>query len=407
MCTSMAFPHHKKYKSGHNDIEENIQYSLSAKRHHSTFSSTSERNLTISHPVVQLSLTLNQKQVILLVPLVWNKKSFYSILVETIKELIGSEAHRCESNVDRLFSNHFICKGTSDFISLECCSELKEHTKPDCKLRNPDRYVLIEKLNALYIPQGIKSTKSCKTRIQEQILLNSCGNLISIFLEKTIENTYLKFVCYNKERSMSTLQSSATACIPKSTKLTFLSCTPLLMRKEQQNRNIVIKSTSQKGDYNFKENCISKMAINTKTGVCSTNNFDQIPGEKPSSDSNNSDHDGILPLCNQIKKQPLSDNTKISNWVRVAEREDSKNIFSTNKKGKADVNANRRRRMKILVNQTPLRQIYKTNRRRSELLDMSDLKVLHSSLGRIFVTLSALAFVTFAAGSPSLETSGK
>ena len=103
MCTSMAFPHHKKYKSGHNDIEENIQYSLSAIRHHSTLSSTSERNLTISHPVVQLSLTLNQKQVILLVPLVWNKRSFYSILVETIKELIGSEAHRCESNADRLF----------------------------------------------------------------------------------------------------------------------------------------------------------------------------------------------------------------------------------------------------------------------------------------------------------------
>ena len=117
------------------------------------------------------------------------------------------------------------------------------------------------------------------------------------------------------------------------------------------------------------------MAINTKIGVCSTNSSDPIPDEKPLSDSNNSDHDGILPLCNQIKKQPLSDNTKISNWVRLVEREDNKNIFSSNKKGKANVNANRRRRMKILVNQTPLRQIYKTNRRRSELLDMSDLKV--------------------------------
>ena len=83
----------------------NIQYSLSAIRHHSTLSSTSERNLILSHPtvVLLLSLTLNQKQAILLVPLLWNKKSFYSILVETIKELIGSEAHRCESNADRLF----------------------------------------------------------------------------------------------------------------------------------------------------------------------------------------------------------------------------------------------------------------------------------------------------------------
>ena len=104
----------------------------------------------------------------------------------------------------------------------------------------------------------------------------------------------------------------------------------------------------------------------------------------------------------------MSDNTKIGNWVGVDDSEYNKNIFSSYKTGKADMNANvRRRRMKILVNQTPLRQIYKTNRRRSELLDMSDLKVLHSSLGRIFVTLSALAFVTFAAGSPSFESSGK
>ena len=94
--------------------------------------------------------------------------------------------------------------------------------------------------------------------------------------------------------------------------------------------------------------------------------------------------------------------------IRVEEKEYNKNVFSNNKIEKPDVNSNiRRRRIKILVNQTPLRQIYKTNRRRSELLDMSDLKVLHSSLGRIFVTLSALAFVTFAAGSPSFETSGK
>ena len=213
---------------------------------------------------------------------------------------------------------------------------------------------------------------------------------------------------YDKECSMSKLQRSSTTCIPTNTKPTFLSCTQFLMRNQQHNRNTVIPSPMQEGDYNFKENCIPKMAINKEIGVCSENSFDPILDQKPISNSNNSDHDGILPLCNQIKKQPLSDNTKIGNWVGVDDSEYNKNIFSSYKKGKTDVNANvRRRRMKILVNQTPLRQIYKTNRRRSELLDMSDLKVLHSSLGRIFVTLSALAFVTFAAGSPSLESSGK
>lgn len=207
---------------------------------------------------------------------------------------------------------------------------------------------------------------------------------------------------------MSQLQRSTLTCIPTNSKPTFLSCQPVLMRRELHNRNIVIPSPMQEGDYNSKENCIPKMAINKEIGVCSKNNFGPISDRSVLCNTNNTDHDGILPLCNQIKKQPLSDNIKISNWVRVEEKEYNKNIFSNNKKEKPDVNSNiRRRRIKILVNQTPLRQIYKTNRRRSELLDMLDLKVLHSSLGRIFVTLSALAFVTFAAGSPSFETSGK
>ena len=82
MCTLMAFPIAKKYKNDHNDKEENIQYILSAIRHHSTLSSTSERNLILSHPtvVLLLSLTLNQKQAILLVPLLWNKKVFIQSL---------------------------------------------------------------------------------------------------------------------------------------------------------------------------------------------------------------------------------------------------------------------------------------------------------------------------------------
>ena len=208
---------------------------------------------------------------------------------------------------------------------------------------------------------------------------------------------------------MSQLQRSTLTCIPTNSKPTFLSCQPVLMRRELHNKNIVIPSPMQEGDYNSKENCIPKMAINKEIGVCSKNNFGPISDRSVLCNTNNTDHDGILPLCNQIKKkQPLSDNIKNSNWVRVEEKEYNKNIFSNNKKEKPDVNSNiRRRRIKLLVNQTPLRQIYKTNRRRSELLDMLDLKVLHSSLGRIFVTLSALAFVTFAAGSPSFETSGK
>ena len=207
---------------------------------------------------------------------------------------------------------------------------------------------------------------------------------------------------------MSQLQRSTLTCIPTNSKPTFLSCQPVLMRRELHNRNIVIPSPMQEGDYNSKENCILKMAINKEIGVCSENNFDSISDQNTLCNTNNTEHDGILPLRNQIKKQPLSDNTKISNWVRMVEKVHNKNIFSNNKKVKPDVNSTiRRRRIKILVNQNPLRQIYKTNRRRSELLDMSDLKVLHSSLGRIFVTLSALAFVTFAAGSPSFETSGK
>ena len=207
---------------------------------------------------------------------------------------------------------------------------------------------------------------------------------------------------------MSLLHRRTLTCIPTNTKPTFLSCQPVLMRRELHNRNIVIPSPMQEGDYNSKENCIPKMAIYKKIGVCSENNLDSISDQNTLCNTNNTEHDGILPLRNQIKKQPLSDNTKISNWVRMVEKVHNKNIFSNNKKVKPDVNSTiRRRRIKILVNQNPLRQIYKTNRRRSELLDMSDLKVLHSSLGRIFVTLSALAFVTFAAGSPSFETSGK
>ena len=60
MCTLMAFPIAKKYTNDHNDKEENIQYILSAIQHHSTLSSTSERNLILSHlTVVLLQLSLN------------------------------------------------------------------------------------------------------------------------------------------------------------------------------------------------------------------------------------------------------------------------------------------------------------------------------------------------------------
>lgn len=192
------------------------------------------------------------------------------------------------------------------------------------------------------------------------------------------------------------------------THTTCLSFLPFLMRKEQHT-NIVIQ---KRRDYISRESC--EMAINTtKLGICSKNNSDSIPIEDTHLfNSTISDHHDVIPICSAIEKQPLSDNTKIGNWVRMAEckGDNNTNCFSNNKNGKEDVKRKpnaRRRWMKLLANQTPLRQICKTNRRRSELLDMSDLKVLHSSLGRIFVTLSALALVTFAAGSPSYESSGR
>ena len=244
-----------------------------------------------------------------------------------------------------------------------------------------------------------KITKSHVARIKLQILLNSCGNLISIFSRKTIENTYLKS-WLSKECSMSKLQTG--------THTTCLSFLPFLMRKEQHT-NIVIQ---KRRDYISRESC--EMAINTtKLGICSKNNSNSIPIEDTHLfNSTISDHHDVIPICSAIEKQPLSDNTKIGNLVRMAEckGDNNTNCFSNNKNGKEDVKRKpnaRRRWMKLLANQTPLRQICKTNRRRSELLDMSDLKVLHSSLGRIFVTLSALALVTFAAGSPSYESSGK
>ena len=194
------------------------------------------------------------------------------------------------------------------------------------------------------------------------------------------------------------------------THTTCLSFLPFVMRKEQHT-DIVIQ---KRRDYISRESCVSEMAINTaKFGISSKNNFDSIPEDTHLFNSTISNHPDVIPLCSAIEKQPLSDNTKISNWVRMVECKGDNNntsCFSNNEIVKEDIKRKpnaRRRSMKILVKQTPLRQICKTNRRRSELLDMSDLKVLHSSLGRIFVTLSALAFVTFAAGSPSLESSGK
>ena len=193
------------------------------------------------------------------------------------------------------------------------------------------------------------------------------------------------------------------------TRTTCLSVLPFLMRKEQHT-NIVIQ---KRRDYISRESFVKEMTINTtKLGISSKNNPDSIPENTHLFNSTISDHHDVIPICSAIEKQPLSDNTKISNWVRMVECKGDNNTscFSNNKKGKEDVKGKpnpRRRWMKLLVNQTPLRQICKTNRRRSELLDMSDLKVLHSSLGRIFVTLSALALVTFAAGSPSYESSGK
>ena len=195
------------------------------------------------------------------------------------------------------------------------------------------------------------------------------------------------------------------------THTTCLSFLPFLMRKEQHTHIVIQK----RRDYISRESCVREMAINTaKFGISSKNNFVSIPEDTHLFNSTISNHhDDVIPLCSAIEKQPLSDNTKISNWVRMVECKGDNNTrscFSNNEIVKEDIKRKlnaRRRSMKILVKQTPLRQICKTNRRRSELLDMSDLKVLHSSLGRIFVTLSALALVTFAAGSPSYESSGK
>ena len=147
------------------------------------------------------------------------------------------------------------------------------------------------------------------------------------------------------------------------------------------------------------------MTINTNPSImCSKKIIDSLCTDRHSSNLDCS----ILKPCSEIQKYhhppPLSDNTKNCNWVRITE-------YTSNKKNNSELKNRQqcvesdcrvsRRRMKMSANPTPLRQICKNNRDRSELLAIFDLKVLHSSIGRIFVTLSALAFVTIVAGSPS------
>ena len=266
--------------------------------------------------------------------------------------------------------------------SYECWIEPKQHPEKSGYYeslinRNP---LICKHTNN---PQG--DTKSHVTCIKEQISY-SCGNLISIF-PKTYQNTNLK-LC--NKYSMSKLQRETT----------YLSFIQFLMIKEKLTNNV----RKQERDYNPRESCYGKMAANTKLDCCFEKNFLSMHGDKRLCISNSP---SIMTSCNQINGQPLSDNTKISDCNRLVQYGDNKNISSTRDKRKIEKTTIRRRKQ-ILVNQPPLRQISKTNnRRRSELLDMSVLKVLHSSVGRIFVTLSALAFVTLAAGSPSYGNPGK
>ena len=147
------------------------------------------------------------------------------------------------------------------------------------------------------------------------------------------------------------------------------------------------------------------MTINTNPSImCSKKIIDSLCTDRNSSNQDCS----ILKPCSEIQKRhhppPLSDNTKNCNWVRITEYTSNKKNNTELKNRQLCVESNyrvSRRRMKMSANPTPLRQICKNNRDRSELLAIFDLKVLHSSIGRIFVTLSALAFVTIVAGSPS------
>ena len=230
---------------------------------------------------------------------------------------------------------------------------------------------------------------TCNASYVQKKVCHSCRNLISVFTKKQ-QNKDFKL---NNNHSMSTLQPDTTC----------LSFRQSLMMKAVHKSNTMRKERN----YHSRESCCCKIAKTGTLNWCLENSSNFKHGDKCLSIPNNFQNE-VPRLCNQINRKGLNYNKEVGNCVGYLEHKANTNISSTHNKRKTHIEKKiNKRRKQIIVDQTPLRQISKTNKRRSELLDMSFVKVLHSSIGRISVTLFALAFVTLAAGSPSYGNRGK
>ena len=347
MYASMKYQSYSEPKTNQYDADEIIDYKLDGLRNYRVIGSTLGLNGIATSDPLKLSVGLNLNQMVR--PLEFVRKTSSCLdISKKLEEPEICEKSSCESKLNRQ-------------ISIKNSINFKK-----------------------------RITKSNFVRVQVHNR-RSCGILYSTS-SKTMKNTYLKS-CYTY--SMSKLEKNTTC-------FSFQQSTA---RKEHNKETVVTKG---KG-CNSNEKYVGNTAINIEIGsVCCKDNSITVLNETSTLNKSNISDPNVVTLCDQVDTPPLSDNTKISNWVRMVESGDRKNNSSTIKRKLDQENrATIQRRTNILVNQAPLRQICKTNRRRRELFDMSVLKVLHSSLRRIFVTLSALAFVTFVAGSPSYGSSGK